>query len=444
MKCEEFQERFANLFDDQADPGEKQQLLEHLGSCGECSIAYLDYLSIAGSLAPAMGRTSRQARMEAILASAAVEPGMRHISPASRGPWSGRLRIAASFAVFITVAAVVVLLATFRNPAIAGNILAQSIRAIRSLKTVSMVFTVRTAPGENFESIDPASGYTDVRVWKTFGPNPKWRFEKPGRTIIMDGESQFMLNKPGGYVLKGTPKAGFTGWMKLFLEPDRILESELSYAKDHPASCKIREVGNDLELSVMASASGKFSNPWVLNSSIPEANTLRVYHFDKQTHLLTALAVTIKSGAEEVCVLRLASIVADQLLPDSLFVFTNKGMRPLLTLDDWDKATASGFKNISAAEAAKKFFRACEQNDWNTAERFSPLFTIPGGIPMKTLRKRFGGIRILSLGNSFCSGMYAGIFVPYLVQSASGDTLSGNLALRNDNSFHTWSVDGGY
>ena len=40
--------------------------------------------------------------------------------------------------------------------------------------------------------------------------------------------------------------------------------------------------------------------------------------------------------------------------------------------------------------------------------------------------------------------MYAGIYVPYLLKLRSGDTLEGNLAIRNDNSFHTWNIDGGY
>ena len=359
--------------------------------------------------------------------------------------WQRILKVAATIVIVLGVAAGIVYLTTFRNPVqAAGNLLEKSIRAMTSLKSVYMVFAVRTSMNENFESIDPTAGFIEFKVWKEFGKESKWRFDKPGRCIIMDGQSQYQLNKSGGYILKGSPKAGFVGWMRLFLEPAKILESEMSFAKDHPSSCLVKETGDQLELTVKAKALGNYSNPYALNATIPEANTRRVYCFDKESHLLKALNVYVETGKENICVLKLISITADPILPDSLFIFSNHGGSPVLTLEEWDSATARGLKGIGSEEAVRIFFTACEKSDWGTVQRFSPLFSISGSNTLKNIQRRYEGSRLIYIGNSFTSGIYAGEYVPYLLQLKSGDTIEGNMAIRNDNPYHTWNIDGGY
>jgi hypothetical protein len=50
----------------------------------------------------------------------------------------------------------------------------------------------------------------------------------------------------------------------------------------------------------------------------------------------------------------------------------------------------------------------------------------------------------MSIGSSFKSGQYAGVYVPYEVKLKSGEVQKHNLALRNDNPHKAWIVDGGY
>jgi len=445
MKCDFIQNRIAVLFDDQISPEEKEELLRHISQCEDCQKANADYLFLSTSLKPDFQMTGGQNLIEKIISK--VEQEKSNVNPRSapRIAWSRIIRIAASIAIFLGVATIIVYLTTLRNPArAAGNILEKSIRAIVSLKSVYMVFAIRTSANENFESIDPTAGFINFKVWEVFGNESRWRFDKPGRSIIMDGQRQYLIQETGGYVLRGTPEAGFVGWMRLFLEPTKILETELIYAKTHPSSCTVTEKGNQLELTVKANAEGNFTNPDALNGSIPESNTRRVYRFDKESHMLTALTVFIESVQEDICVLKLNNISTNLSLSDSLFIFTNRNSRPVLTLEEWDLATARGMKDISGEEAVRIFFTACEKNDWKTVQRFSPLFSIPGGNALKPIQNRFTGSSLLQVGNAFTSGMYAGVYVPFVIRLKSGDTIAGNIAIRKDNSYHTWTIDGGY
>ena len=445
MKCDLIQMRIADLFDDQMSAEEKREWFSHIGECEECREAYDDYLALAGSLRPDLKLSDGEEQIDKILTGIAEkQAGIKPLHTPGIA-WQRILKVAATIVVVIGVAAGILYLTTFRNPVqAAGSLLEKSIRAMISLKSVCMVFAVRTNANENFESIDTKAGLVDFKVWKEFGQEPKWRFDRPGRTIIMDGQSQYQFNQTGGYILKGTPKAGFIGWMKLFLEPTKILESELAYAKDHPSSCTVKEEEGQIELTVNAAALGNFSNPYALNATIPEANTRRVYRFDKDSHTLKALTVFVASGQEDICVLKLSEITTNPTLPDSLFIFRNQDMKPLLTLEEWDQATARGLKGISGEEAVRIFLDACGKNDWKTVQRFSPLFSVTGSNTMKIIQGRFAGSKLLTVGTAFTSGIYAGIYVPYRIRILSGDTIEGNMAIRNDNPYHTWNIDGGY
>jgi hypothetical protein len=432
MKCDEIRIRIADLFDDTMSPGERQEWIAHFDQCNDCREVYNDCLMIADMLKPAGKATIGTAQINKII----EQTGSK---------WHRTLRIAASVSIFLGLAMGLIYITSLRNPILAaGPLLEKSIHAINALKSVYMVFSVRTSVNENFESIDPTAGFIDFKVWSAFGKEPRWRFEKPGRTIIMDGQSQYMIQETGGYVLKGTPNAGFVGWMKLFLDPMKILETELGYARQHPSSCAVKETGDQIELTVKVQAQGNFSNPWAMNASIPEANTRRVYSFDKETHMLSALTVFIESGQEFICVLKLTGITVNPLLADSNFIFGNRNKMPVLTLEQWDEASSRGFKDLSAEEAVRIFFTACEKNDWQTVQRFSPLFSIPGSKSLKPVISRFSGSRLLRVGQAFTSGIYGGIYVPYEIRLKSGDTLAGNIAIRKDNAYQTWNVDGGY
>ncbi|MEI6681189.1 MAG: hypothetical protein WCO44_01100 [Bacteroidota bacterium] len=445
MKCELIQTAIADLFDDQVSPDEKMVLLDHITRCDDCRDVYDGYLILFRGMKTGSSSGTGSDKIDQILARAGNDERAGRLERNLSVRWQKVIRIAASIVIFLGIAAGIIYVTAFRNTATAaGTLLEKSIRAMISLKTVSMYFSIRTSPADNFESIDPASGFSDFKIWKRFGEPSRWRFEKPGRTIIMDGSSQYMINRAGGYILKGGPGAGFPGWMKLFLEPMSILEQELAFAKEHPSSCGVKASGNQLVLTIRVAATGNFTNPWALNSSVPESNSRRVYRFDKQTRMLASMEIFVENGKEDICVVKLIQTAINASLPDSLFTFANPSRLALMTPDQWDHSMVNGLKGISGEEAARIFFTACAKNDWQTVQRFSPLFSLEGSKTLKQLQSRFGGVTLIHTGAAFTSGMYAGIYIPYLLKLKSGDTLEGNLAIRNDNSFHTWNIDGGY
>jgi hypothetical protein len=57
--------------------------------------------------------------------------------------------------------------------------------------------------------------------------------------------------------------------------------------------------------------------------------------------------------------------------------------------------------------------------------------------------KRIASLNVVSLGEPFQSGKYAGWFIPYEI-TINGETKKHNLAIRNDNPAHRWVFDGGF
>ena len=92
---------------------------------------------------------------------------------------------------------------------------------------------------------------------------------------------------------------------------------------------------------------------------------------------------------------------------------------------------------MTAEQAARAFFDACGRKDWDEVGKFWPM-------PMDEQFKKFvGGLKVLSLGQSFKSAAGPSLFVPYKIRLSNGEVKKHNLALRNDNNAGRWFVDGG-
>ena len=82
-------------------------------------------------------------------------------------------------------------------------------------------------------------------------------------------------------------------------------------------------------------------------------------------------------------------------------------------------------------EAAKMWWNALSENDWVTAYKLDPSFEHSSNL--EEMKLEYGGLQINSIGSSFKSGRYAGVYVPYEVKLKSGEIQKHNLAVRNDN-----------
>ena len=59
------------------------------------------------------------------------------------------------------------------------------------------------------------------------------------------------------------------------------------------------------------------------------------------------------------------------------------------------------------------------------------------------VKQYLGGVTVISIGESFTSLMYPGVFVPYEIRTAYGEIRKHNLALKKDARTGRWHYDGG-
>jgi hypothetical protein len=84
------------------------------------------------------------------------------------------------------------------------------------------------------------------------------------------------------------------------------------------------------------------------------------------------------------------------------------------------------------------FFDALSRGDTEELLTVYPRSAVP------SWAKSMTGLRVVSLGEPFQSGLYSGWFVPYEITFSNGETKKHNLALKNSNPAHRWVFDGGF
>jgi hypothetical protein len=95
---------------------------------------------------------------------------------------------------------------------------------------------------------------------------------------------------------------------------------------------------------------------------------------------------------------------------------------------------------ITSDEAARMFFEGCAKEDWEAVQKLYPIKLDDD------FKEYLGGIQIISIGKAYKSSLhplYHGVFIPYEIKFKTGDTKKWNLAIRNDNKYRVWQVDGG-
>ena len=324
----------------------------------------------------------------------------------------------------------------FTASAMAAEVLEEGAKALANLKSIHISARMRTLERDNFELIGLDYGFVDVQLWKSFGGEPKWRVEKPGRVAVMDGQGSLLFIKPDSAV-KGGRDAGFVQWLKPLMNADKVLEHELALAKEQSSELELtRATGADgkekLTVTVTAKAQGEYTNDWCKNRSITEADNTRVYRFDAATKRLEALQVYVQKDSVKTLVFEITGIEYDKELDDSLFALQ------LPKNVEWrtpPAALGGDYAKLGPVETAQAYFKALANKDWDEAAKF-------GHVSQK-LKDAYGGLELISLGKPFKSGLYRGYFIPYEITFRSGGTKKWNIAVRNDNPAKRYVVDGG-
>ena len=301
---------------------------------------------------------------------------------------------------------------------------------------------LRTLPADNFSYIDANSAFYPIELWKQFPPESKWRIEKPGRVIVMDGQQTVMYIKPAKEAVKlpqPTPSAFDTDWLHRIANLSDTINNELRLAQAQGWKLDLaEETAADGRLKSIVTVHAKCGLPeddYARNKFFHDADTRRVYRFDAQSERLEAVQIYMVRGTSDVQIFDLSQIDYDQAIDPGVWQLD------LPSDVSWYKepqklADNQKYASMTAEAAARAFFEACAKGDWTETEKFmSPV--------NQRLKDYLGGLEIVSLGKSFNSQAYPGQFVPYEIKLKDGTVKKHNLAVRKDNPAGRWQVDGG-
>ena len=451
MNCAECRENLVAWVEGLLDREESFQCQAHLETCAACRAEHA-----------AITRLQRQlvARGPATAGVSLVEPVMRRVlqeqketeretimSTILKHRWGFGLGTAAGAAAIILIA----LLTLPKTQATAAEAIAAMTRgaqAVAKLTSIHLHGRLRTAPQDNFSYINADCPFYTIELWKQFEPELKWRVEKPKRVVVMDGQSTVMLIKTdntGVKVPQRTTSAFDTEWLHRIANLSNTISNELDNARAKGWQLSLAEEQTK-EIVTIEAKPVLPDNDYLKNSFFDNADTRRVYVFDNQTKLLESVKVYLHATFGDKLIFELDQIDYNQPIDPGVWKLelpadVNWAQLPgnLPKLPDNEK-----YASMTAEQAARAFFEACSREDWNEAGKFMSPVT-------PRLKQYLGGLKIVSLGDSFASKNYPGRFVPYEIKLPVpiwglrwlhyGKKY--NLAIRKDNPAGRWQVDGG-
>jgi hypothetical protein len=443
MNCAEYRDSLVAYIEGLLDEEESLRCRTHLESCEDCRAECEAFANLQQRL-DARGRAAANVSV--------IEPVMRRVlqnqTETERDQIMTRIfrrwGLGLGAAAGVAVIALIVILAWPGGVANANEILARGARAVAELSSIHMQCNLRTLPADNFSMIAPDQDFVSIELWKQFGDNPKWRIDKPGRIAVMDGQSTVMYIKPGNTGMKleqPTQSAFDTDWLHEVANVAQVLTSELGGIRAQGNNVKLtQETGADGEAKSVVTIESKSSLPdgdYCKNKFFSGADTRRVYVFDAQSDRLETVKIYLMRQSDAELIFEVNRIDYNQ--PIDLNVFSpqlpqnvNWMQDGVPTLPDNEK-----YAGMTAEQAARAFFEACERSDWNEVGKYWP-----GSIDDR-FKQILGGLQVVSIGESFTSAAYPGAYVPYEIKFSSGETHKHNLALKKDPRSHRWYFDGG-
>jgi hypothetical protein len=442
MNCPECLDNLVACAEGLLDPDQSRQCRAHLETCVSCRAEYTALTRLQQRLA-AHGHAAAGVSL-----AAAVMHRIRAINTnQERNSIMSKLFTRWGFGLSAAAAAVVValtfLLVSPRYQAGAAEVLARGAKSVARLSSVHLRGRVRTAPQDNFSSINPNLDFVPIEVWKQFEPELMWRIEKPGRVAVMDGQSTVLFIKSANFaskVARPTASAFDTDWLHKIANLSDTIAEELKNARAQGWKMDLEEStapdGRTKSVVTIEAKSGLPDNDYLKNKFFEDSDTRRVYRFDAGTGILEAVQIYLVRMAGEVLILDVDRIDCNQPIDAGLFQLELPGN--VL----WDRELPSGPNNeryaaLTVEQAARAFFEACARQDWNEAGKFCVLARDP------RFQESLGGLSVVRVGESFASAAYPGRFVPYEVRLKNGETKKFNLALKKDKKTGRWFVDGG-
>ena len=446
MNCAECRENLVACVEGLLDREESLQCQAHLETCAACRAEHAAIIHLQRQLA---------ARGPATAGVSLVNPVMRRVQAMQTERernsimtklftrWGFGLSAAAGAAAVVLV----ILLAFPKAQATAAEVMTKGAQAVAKLTSIHLRGQLRTDPVANFDSIDPDAGFCTIELWKQFEPEPKWRYEKPGRVAVWDGQSSVMFVKAANLAVKAPmgPRNLFNkDWLHRIANLSNTITNELNnaIAQGWKISHETGRAddGRLKDVVTIETKSGLPDNDYLKNSYFDAADTRRIYVFDDRSGLLESVKIYLQAATGDKLVFALDQIDYNQPIDSAVFqlelpanvkMFQNEMQK----LPDNEK-----YASLTAEQAARAYIEALGRQDWTEAEKFRR-----SAVDDQT-KQIVGALEIVSMGESFTSAAYApgGRFVPYVIKLKSGEVITNNLALKRDWKTGRWWDDGGF
>ena len=274
---------------------------------------------------------------------------------------------------------------------------------------------LRTSPADNFSAIAPEAEPVTIELWKESGAKPKWRVEKPGRVVVMDGKSTVLYIKPenlGVKIPQASQSAFDTDWLQKMVNLGDTITNEIRNARAKGWKVELTDEtgadGRDKSKVTIETKSGLPDSDFLKNKSFDSSDLREVYRFDAGTKRLESAQVYFLGKPDAEPIFETSQIDYNQAIDPAVFHLD------LPANVSWYKEPQKlpdnqKYASLTAEQAARAFFEACANEDWNEAEKFMSPIT-------PDTKKYLGGLEIVSLGESFAAKGYSGKFVPYEIK----------------------------
>ncbi len=439
MNCAECRDLLIACLEGLLEPERSQACHAHLQDCAGCRAEYA-----------AVTRLQQRLVARGQVDVCVVEPVMQRIhrtqrertsimSKIFRSRWGFGLSAATGVAAVIAL----VVWASPRTQATAGDVMAHGARAAAKITSIHFRGQMRTAPQDNFAAIMPDHELVPIELWKEFTPELKWRVEKPGRVAVMDGQSTVLFIRSVNAAMKvqASNSAFDTQWLHQMANLSDTLEAELRAIKAHGWAVTLgHRQGNDgrpKSAITIEAKSGLPDSDYLKNKFFMTADTRRSYVFDDKTELLESVEVYMHGPTGDRLILEIDAIEYNQPFSPGVFQL---GLPADVAWHQEPSAQPADDKiaGMTAEQAARTFFEACSQQDWDQLAKFWPLAV------NDQIKQHLGGLEIVSIGASFTSAASGTAqFVPYEIKLRNGQVKKWNLALKKDARTGRWFVDGG-
>lgn len=345
-------------------------------------------------------------------------------------------RVSVAAAVVAAIAIIVPLSMTTNVSAQTKKIINSAVEKLVGINNYIVRFNMRTTPNENFATIDANEKFVDGYFEKSFDAPYQWKISKRnGRTALYDGDSVYMWLSDArlGFSMDPQSQDGVLEEFARLLDPSKLLQDELALLASDNLKASIDESGPEIVLIVESEAQGDFTNDYARNTSIPTSDSRRTYVFDKESQLLKSFCVDILSKGRYVTVVKSESITYGETIdwtlelkrPDIEWQGENEDLQNVL------------LAGTTAVKAVSVIFSGLEKSNIEEVKEAFEYYDID------EIKDRFFGVKVISIGESFKSGLYPGEYVPIEVKLKDGKELKMNVAVRNDNANGVWVLDGG-